>query len=1001
VHVRFRILGPLEIVEDGRLVDVPAARDRVLLATLLLEPNRVVPVTRLVEAIWGASAPTTARAQLHTCVSRLRRRLPDRIRTRSAGYTIAASAEDLDARTFTVLTGEARRAMVAGDLVLARERFRTALGLWRGAALVDVDSRVVQAGATVLEEQHSAAAEDCIDVELRLGHERELVGELTELVERYPLRERLAGQLMTTLSRVGRQVDALAVFRRIRQVLRDELGLEPGPELQKMQRMILSADPALRTPGTTEPAPLLPGMSAQPDTTATVPRSLPRDVPDFAGRHDTLRHLLGAVRVGSDPVIVAVDGMAGIGKTTLAVHLAHQVAGQYPGGQLFVDLHAHSDRAPLTPGEALRLLLGQLRVDPARVGNDLDSLVALWRSELAGRRVLIVLDNAADAAQVRPLLPGGSASLTVVTSRRRLVGLDGIHPVSLDVLAPEEAVRLLSGTVGTRIAAEPDSAAEVARLCGYLPLALRLAAARLAHRTSWTVADLAGRLARADPPPVDLAVEGRSASAAFALSYRHLYPPARRMFRLLGLHPGGSFGLPAAAALADVSLADADALLAELVDAHLIGEPAAGRFRAHDLLRDYASRLSAEDPERLDGLRRLLDHYLQATVRATNGRELSSTRGVFTFAEVARHLPAFDDDESRQVWLEAEWPNVVAVAHLADALGWHRHTCLFARAVWIFLFRRSMNEVSIDLHTRALRAAVALDDAELEAMTHNYLASALGRSGRWGEALEHLHRARTHPAFANSALLNIASVNLLIGRYADVLRLLETALSPRLFAELREYQVLYALGVALRMFGRYDECLVVTRRCVANARRRQLDWAVATAIKDLGVLRQRLGQHRHAATLLSRALAATDETIHRAAKAEILSHLGTSLWAVGQPDRALTCLRRAYEEAVRIDPPITCLTANNLAFGLLAAGEHAEAERIRRVALATAERTDSLYELARAHSGIGDSRHADGDQEGARHHWRQALALFEQMGTPERHDLSARLNPPPHPATPR
>ncbi|GAB3839871.1 NB-ARC domain-containing protein [Dactylosporangium cerinum] len=447
--------------------------------------------------------------------------------------------------------------------------------------------------------------------------------------------------------------------------------------------------------------------------------------------------------------MLSIDGMAGVGKTSLAVHVAHRVAGRYPDGRLFLDLRAHSDQPPLPPHDALGVLLAHLGVPPARVPADPDDRVARWRSELAGRRVLLVLDNAADAAQVLPLLPGSSACLVIITSRRRIAGLDGVRPVSLDVLSAVESRRLITAVVGARAAADPAATAEVARLCGHLPLALRLAAARLAHRPSWSVADLADRLRRAHPAAVDLAVDGRSPQAAFELSYRQLPPAAQRLFRLLGVHPAGELSMRVVAALADLPAGDTDALLAQLVDAHLLNEPVAGRFRLHDLLREYATHLAGTDPEHDPATRRMLDYYLQATAAATRVWESNRDRDPVDFTDVGPHVPTFTDMIDTRRWLDLELANVVAAAHLADRLGWHRHTVLLPRALWGYLFRNSMNDVSLDLHRRALAAAEALHDADLIAMTHNYLASAHARGGDLTSAAAHLARLVAHPTWGS------------------------------------------------------------------------------------------------------------------------------------------------------------------------------------------------------------------------------------------------------------
>lgn len=985
--MRYRLLGPLAVDVAGQPVRIAAARDRVLLAMLLLQPNRVVTVARLVDAVWGDAAPATARAQLHTCVSRLRRLLPDLIRTDTAGYRAVVADDDLDTLTFTALVAAGRAAAAAGDLDTAHTRLRSALRLWRGPALAGVDSPPVQAHAVALEERRSAAVEDCVDVELRLGRHTELIGQLTALVEQHPLRERLTGQLMTALTRAGRTADALAVYRRLSRALHDDLGLPPGDDLQRLHHELLQPAP--------EPAP----AAAVAVVPQRVPRpwTLPRDVTDYSGREHLLADLVAATDdedLPDVPVVLTVDGMAGVGKTSLAVHLAHRVAGRYPDGRLFLDLHAHSDRPPLPPHEALAVLLAHLGVPPARIPADPDERVARWRSELAGRRVLVVLDNATDAGQVLPLLPGASASLVIVTSRRRIAGLDGARPVSLDVLSAVESRRLITAVVGARAAADPAATAEVARLCGHLPLALRLAAARLAHRPSWSVADLADRLRRAHPAAVDLAVDGRSPHAAFELSYRQLPPPAQRLFRLLSVHPAGELSTRAAAALADLPAdtdthtdTDADALLGLLVDSHLLNEPVAGRFRLHDLLREYATHLAADDPDREPATRRVLDFYLHATAAATKVWESNRDRDPIDGTDGGPHVPTFTDMIDTRRWLDLEWANVVAAAHLADRLGWHRHTVLLPRALWGYLFRNSMNDVSLDLHRRALTAAHALHDPDLVAMTHNYLASAHARGGDFTSAAAHLAVLVTHPTWGVRARTNLAYVYLNVGRYTEALHLMEQSLVAGDDGWHVSVQWT-ALAGMLRALGRHHESALVAQRILGAGRRTGHTWPTAVGAVELGLARARLGRHQQAVLLLSWARRQLGGDVGPAAELEARCHLGASLVALGAHERGLHLLRTAYEDGQQFDPTVACQAGNLYGEGLTALGRAADAKLVHAQVLDRAMRIGHRYEQARAYRGLGVTT---SDPRLARERLRTALELFDAMGTPERHEVRTLL----------
>jgi hypothetical protein len=545
---------------------------------------------------------------LQTCVSRLRRTLPGAtIATNPAGYGIATTDGDLDATVFTRLTTQGRT-LLPGSPDDARRVLRKALDLWRGPALAGIDSRAVRQAAAILDEQHAVAIEDWVDLELDGGRDRDLVAELTGLVERFPLRERLRAQLMLTLYRVGRQADALAEYRRVRRVLHKELGIEPGAGLQELHRQILTGEVAGVSRATTAAGP--------PLTPPPAPiRALPRTVGDFTGRAGLLDSSSAEIMAAPPgPLVRVIDGMPGIGKTTLAVHLAGLVGARYPDAHLFIDLHGHSDRAAVEPAAALLTLLRQLGLPADRIPAGVQERVALWRSELAGRRALVVLDNAASSAQITPLLPGNGDSLALITSRRRLTGLDGIRPESVRVLDEDEAAALFTRIVGDRAVAEPAAVREVVRRCGGLPLAIRLAGARLAHRPRWRVTDLLSRLSETALP--ELVAEDRTVLSAFALSYAQLASAPQRLFRLLGLVPGERFTAPAAAALAEIDLDEAEDLLDGLVDVHLIEEPSPGLYRLHDLMREYAASLvtadGADHAER--AVARLLDFHLHAFV---------------------------------------------------------------------------------------------------------------------------------------------------------------------------------------------------------------------------------------------------------------------------------------------------------------------------------------------------------------------------------------------------
>ncbi|NJC73852.1 tetratricopeptide repeat protein [Planosporangium thailandense] len=1002
--MRFGILGALRIRVGDTETTLVAGRERTVLAMLLLYAGKVVPVERLAEAVWGETPPPTMRAQVHSCVSRLRRALrrsgihDEVIVTDPAGYVARVAASDLDSLVFAQLVADGRRSAAAGRLEEARVHLRAALALWRGPAAAGIGSRQIEIAAAGLEEQRSAVLEDCVDIELRLDLAHELVGELTGLVERFPVRERLRGQLMLALYRVGRQADALAVYRQGRDALADELGLEPGPQLQELHRRILNRDPAL-----------LVGDGAEPPTAAPRPaarHALPRDVVDFTGREEQVARLLGFVPADpqegpATPVIEVIDGMAGTGKTSLAVHVAHLVADRYPDAQLFIDLHGHSDRAPVVPGRALDTLLRQLGIAADRIPERLDERVTLWRSELATRRALVVLDNAADSAQVLPLLPGGSRGLTLVTSRRRLTGLDGVHHLSLDVLDAAESVRLLARVAGDRVDTEPAAAAEVARLCGYLPLALRLAAARLVHRPSWTVGDLADRLRGAGAPLSELAVEGRTVSAAFALSYQHLDESAQRVFRLLGVHPPNGFDAYAAAALADLDVDRADDILEELVDAHLLESPSARRYRLHDLLHEYAWELAVEEEpevEREAAAGRMIDHYLHTGFRATGFLELTYTRQELELPDPPRGIPDIASEGEAFAWLERERSNAMAVARLAARLGLHRQVCGLARALWIYLWLNGYANELIEIQQLALSSAGALGDEAAVATAHNYLAAGLVRRGHWTDGLEHLHRAlairrRLGDVPGQAATLsNLGMTYRITGRYPEAVDHFQQqlVLARSLPSDVLS-RGLADLGHVYQLLGRYDEALRQHRKHLAMSRQTGNRYQQGLALSEIAAAHVRMGHYRVAVLLLKRVMQLKVEVGNRYGMAESLSDLGSAYRGLGRYTEAVDCQRQALRLMCEVgDPAGECQILNDLGITLRVVGEPGEASEMHRQALTLAERLGLRHHQARAHRGLAEIWE-DTDPALAREQWTAALQLFTDLGVPERHEAERRL----------
>jgi DNA-binding SARP family transcriptional activator len=496
--MEFRILGPLEVLKDGVPLHLSAPREQAVLAVLMLEANRVVPISRLIEAIWDGVPPETARNQVQMCVSTLRRVFGPQssrhvIRTRSPGYQLDVTGQTVDAIQFEALIAAGREAADDGRLGESVRHLRAALGLWRGWAAAGVDSRLVQIAATRLNEQRLAAVEVCIGLELRMGNHAEVIGELASLVAEYPLREKLRAHQMLALYRAGRRAEALAVYREARQLFIEELGLDPGQELRQLERAILENDPDLDRDlsgdiGRASPG----GVAHHARLRAHVPRQLPADIADFTGREQLVKQLCGTLAppgTAADPArAVVLHGMKGVGKTTLAVHVAHLLEDYFPDGQLFVPLGG--EREPASVEQVAERCLRAIGVGPGPVAGRPGELADMFRSQFVARHVLFVFDDAASASQVTALLPGGQKCAAIVTSRRRLPGLPGGHSFEVGLLPPASAVELLSRVLGE---AKHELGA-LAELCGFWPPALRIVAARLLEYQRSTLRQMATSL---------------------------------------------------------------------------------------------------------------------------------------------------------------------------------------------------------------------------------------------------------------------------------------------------------------------------------------------------------------------------------------------------------------------------------------------------------------------------------------------------------------------------
>ena len=911
----FALLGPLAVADDAGERVVVGVRQRTLLACLLVRANAPVSCDTLIDAAWDGTRPSGSPAMVRSVVMRLRKALgPNlgaRIISHPPGYLIRVGERELDLLRFEALCQEAAAALRKGAWVQASDAAAEALALWQGAPLLDVPSDVLREQVVPrLEQLRVQLLEDRAEAELHLGQHEQLVPGLRELVAAHPLRERFHAQLMLALYRSGRRSEALAAYQDARRALVDELGIEPGAELRARHTQILAGDGRSAEP--TPPADRAPaGVPA-----ATLPRQLPAAPRHFTGRQGELGLLRPSQQADSPRgtvVISAIGGMAGVGKTTLALHWAHQVADQFPDGQLYVNLRGFDPSGtPAASAEAVRGFLDALGVPPQLIPSAADAQAGLYRSLVAGKQMLIVLDNARDERQVRPLLPASPASLVVVTSRNQLSGLaatNGARLLSLDVLAHDEAIQLLTARLGhDRAVAEPGAVDEIATLCARLPLALAVAAARAAARPRFPVTALAAELrdAAGRLDALDGGDPATSVTAVFSWSYQQLSPAAARMFRLLGLHPGPDISIAAAGSLAGTNQAEARRLLRELARDCLITEHMPGRYSFHDLLRAYAAGKVLEcDPEpgRDAAIGRVLDHYLHTAMHSS--MLLSPSRSPVALAPpspgTCPERPA--DHRQALAWFDAEYQVLPAAITLAETVA-GSHAWQLPCTMMEYLYRRGNSHEQVTIMGAALAAATRLDDAPGQAMSLRYLGNAYISSGDYDQARAHLEhcllsyqRLNDRPGEA-AAQRSLSVLEMNQGRYTDALGRCEQAL--RLYQaignDIAEAEMLNNVGWFYALLGHYERARAFCERSLAmNARLRGV-YIEHNVWDTLGYIELHLGNFAQAAKHFEFALSLCRDHGIRAEEAEILTHVGDARHGVGELPQA----RRAWQQALAI-----------------------------------------------------------------------------------------------------
>ena len=1032
--MRFALLGPLVVIGGtGSEVTVAGPRLRVLLAALLLHANLPVPAGELAEAVWDGLPPSGAIATLRSYVRRLRRAIDpegERIAASGSGYVMSVGQTELDVLEFEALCRDARAAVRAGEWAGASTAATRALGLWRAVPLLDVPAEALRAEFVPgLERLRLQVLEDHADAGLRLGHHQELVPQLLNMTARYPLRERFHAQLMQALAGCGRQAEALAAYQDARKVIAGELGIEPGPDLRQLHERILAGEDDGDAVAPCPPG----GPVAGGEPVATVPRQLPAASGHFTGRRGELELIAGLSREADAPggtvVISAIDGMAGVGKTALAVQAAHRLTGGFPGGQLFIDLHGYTKgQPPREPGDALGTLLRVLEVPPQQIPAQLEERAALYRQRLAGTRTLVVLDNAASEAQVRPLLPGTAGCLVLVTSRRRLRGLHDARVVSLDVLPEADAVALLDAVTGPGRAAGPELA-EIAGLCGRLPLALRIAGSLLRHRPAWTPGYLAGLLRDERRRLAVLADGDHDLDAVLGLSYAALGERQWLLLRRLALAPGPDLDAYAAAALLDADPAAAGRLLEDLVDHNLLIDYAPGRYRLHDLVRAHASTLAEGDPQadRGSALDRLLGYYAH-TAQVASALIARCPRPA-PGGPAPCHAPALPGPGAAWAWLRAEHDSLQAAHDHARGLGLDGHAVALAAGLAEILRTDGPLDRAQDVHQAAADTAgrrgwpagraTALTDlasvrvltadlAEAAAAANRAVQACRAAGSRLGEAaaltelartltlagdlagaaaaasqaLEFYRAAGSRPGEA-AALTELARIQVLTLDLAGAAAAASQALEIYRAAgnQLGEADALSDLACVQVLAGDLAGAAAAASRALEAYRAAGSRLGEASALTELARIRILAADPAGAAAAASRALEIYRAAGSRLGEAAALGELGRARLAAGDPPGARDALSAALETYRAMGSRNgEAWALNHYAAVAAATGDIPRALALYQQALAMNRELGKPDDEAIALEGTGECLLSAGQAKAGTAHLSQALQIYQRMG---------------------
>jgi DNA-binding SARP family transcriptional activator/tetratricopeptide (TPR) repeat protein len=1034
-----RLLGPIELWSHGRRHDLGSLKERCLLAILSAECGRHVSIEALVDRLWDEDPPAQARENATSYLSRLRRTLKravgdkTRIVSRQGTYALETDPDEIDLHCFRRLRRQAAAIGQSADDEQASALLRAAEDLWRGEPLAGLPGDWMQRIRQSLEEEHREAQVELIECELRLGRHLSVIGDLRRLAAMHPFDERITATLMTALYRSDRQADALNVYQQTRLLLRTELGFEPGTHLRELHEQILREDNEIAI----TPRYRRVDLERQPN-------SLPPDITDFTGREQELNELTEDRNANGGWSVDIVEGMPGVGKTALAVRAAHRLSNRHPDAQLYLHLRGNDPaHTPKTATASLGELLRALDISPRWIPSSIEGRKELWQQEMGDRRAVLILDDATTADQIHPLLPKAPGCRILITTRRRLRGLQEAHRIHLNPLSQDDAVALFVRIAGQDHDRDRRTVGEIVRRCGCLPLAVRLAAGRFLDSRVPVSADLIENLMTADPVAAESGGESHVVRQAFEASYRDLTSEQQRVFRRLGLCPANVITEQAAAALSDEPITVIRARLKELVEHSLILEAEDGYVRLHDLIRAYAlDRANSDDSRqvRRKALARLLYYYLQTASRADHILH-PHRRTIHDISDrsVQPALPLNSQQEA-QDWLEREWHNALIVAKYAIRHEWKKEGSLLIHALAQFLETCGRWEEAAEANQVALQACRDIRDLPGIGQASLELCIMQFNMGEYEAALHNAEDALTSHRTLGDAPAEAETLDIIgllqwsTAHFRGALAHHQEArtLSRKIENRRIEADALGHIGLAYWHLGRYDASIAHLREALQLYRDIGDRHGEAITLNNIGDVQQHRGYHRDAAELYRKSLSIFQKIPGRQNNAILLQNMGnihrykgrypealrhyrqalTTFKAIGDRRNIAAafnnigstyCLMEQYSEALvhheraqSIAEAIADLYEQTLALRGIAdtkleTGSYSAALTYYHRALANAREIGDAYQEGKIHDGIASVVLQLSGPDVARIHWRQALDLFQILDVPEAKAVAIRL----------